>query len=243
MTTVLACENLTRIYRTEAEEVRALDGVSLDVKAGEFVAIMGASGSGKSTLLHLLGGLDRATSGKLVLDGIAYEKLSSRELTHLRRRRIGFVFQFFNLIPTLTAAENIVLPLLLDGRRENPALLQRLFDELGLRDRARHKPAQLSGGQQQRVAIARALITEPSLILADEPTGNLDSHTAEEILKQFRRYCDQAGRTVVLVTHDPKVAAYADRVITLQDGKIADEVQMGGKAHAGRVLDSLAESL
>ncbi len=243
MAPVLSCADVIKTYQTDAETVRALAGVTLQVMPGEFVAIMGASGSGKSTLLHLLGGLDRPSSGTVQVDGTNLGALSDRELTLVRRRKIGFVFQAFNLIPTLTTEENILLPLLLDGRKENRPLLEQLLQELGLKDRARHKPGQLSGGQQQRVALARALITEPALLLADEPTGNLDSRTATEILSLLRRCCDQLGRTVVLVTHDPKVAGYADRIITLRDGRIIDETVMGGSQNARSSLAGLAESL
>jgi putative ABC transport system ATP-binding protein len=240
---MLDCRDLRKVYRTDAEEVYALRGVDLQVAAGEFVAIMGASGSGKSTLLQLLGGLDHPTDGRILLDGCEYGKFSAKELTLLRRRRIGFIFQFYNLVPTLTADENIQLPLMLDGRRPDPALYSRLIDQLGLAGRTQHKPGQLSGGQQQRVAIARALMTEPAVVLADEPTGNLDSITAEETLWLLRNSCDQRGQTVVMVTHDPKAAAFADRIITLKDGRIVGEIQMGGADHAGHPLAGLAESL
>jgi putative ABC transport system ATP-binding protein len=243
MEAILSCEGLHKAYQTQAETVRALNGVDLAVRPGEFVAVMGPSGSGKSTLLNLLAGLDRPSEGLIRLEGQDLGRLSDRNLTLLRRRRIGFVFQFFNLVPTLTAEENILLPMLLDGRRVDQALLGRLLADLGLAERARHKPDQLSGGQQQRVAIARALVTEPALILADEPTGNLDSQSAEDILRMLRHACDERGRAIVMVTHDPKAAGFADRVITLRDGKVVSEVEMGGKGHARTNLARVAESL
>lgn len=243
MEAILSCKGLQKVYQTQAETVRALNGVDLAVRPGEFVAVMGPSGSGKSSLLNLLAGLDRPTEGHILLEGQDLGQLGDHDLTLLRRRRIGFVFQFFNLIPTLTAEENILLPMLLDGRRVDQAFLGRLLADLGLADRARHKPDQLSGGQQQRVAIARALVTEPALILADEPTGNLDSQAAEDILRMLRHACDELGRAIVMVTHDPKAAGFADRVITLRDGRVVSEVEMGGKEHARNNLARVAESL
>jgi putative ABC transport system ATP-binding protein len=243
MTMMLTCDDLRKEYVTEAERVKALDGVSLRVAQGEFVAITGVSGSGKSTLLQLLGGLDKPSSGRITLDGIDYGGLTGKQLTHLRRRKIGFVFQSFNLLPTLTAEENVRLPLLLDGQREDRRRVAYWLAQVGLGDRGHHRPAQLSGGQQQRVAIARALASEPALVLADEPTGNLDSHTADAIVQLLRRSCDEFGRTVVMVTHDAKAAAYADRIITLSDGRIRDEVRLGGEANARNPIDRLAESL
>ncbi len=206
--------------------VEALRGVDFAVQRGEFVAIMGPSGSGKSTLLHLLGGLDQVTDGEIWLDDTRLSQLDDDALTLLRRRQIGFVFQFFNLLPTLTAAENIALPMLIDGQdaaqhRDRIAALIRL---VGLEDRQHHRPHQLSGGQQQRVAIARALVTQPSIILADEPTGNLDSKSSTMILALLRKACDEEQQTIVMVTHDSHAAAIADRVVFLKDGKIVHNI-------------------
>ncbi|MDQ7030837.1 MAG: ABC transporter ATP-binding protein [Ardenticatenia bacterium] len=197
------------------------------VRRGEFVAVMGPSGSGKSTLLYLLGGLDRPTDGDIVLDGHSLSRLDDDEITLLRRRRVGFIFQFFNLVPTLTAEENVVLPLLIDGQdvRRHVDRVTALLELVGLADRRDHKPDQLSGGQQQRVSIARALVMEPAILLADEPTGNLDSKSGTGILELMRRSCDELGQTIVMVTHDPKAAGYADRVVFLKDGRIVDELR------------------
>jgi putative ABC transport system ATP-binding protein len=209
--------------------VVALAGVDLAVQRGEFVAIMGSSGSGKSTLLHILGGLEAPSEGSVCIDGVETARLSDRELTLLRRRKIGFVFQFFNLLPTLTARENIELPMLIAGRR--PAEFRSLQDTfvrlLRLEAVLDHRPEQLSGGEQQRVAIARALLTEPDLILADEPTGNLDHAAGMELLEYLWSGCAHMGRTVVMVTHEAKAAIYADRVVLLRDGRIVDEVLLG----------------
>jgi len=209
--------------------VRALDRVSLEIGEGDFLSIMGASGSGKSTLLHLLGGLDYPTSGEIFMGDQPMSKMSDDQITVFRRRKIGFVFQFFNLLPTLTAEENIALPLLLDGKRLNDVRprVERMLDLVGLRRRAGHKPDQLSGGEMQRVAIARALVIDPMLLLADEPTGNLDSKTGEDILHLIKRTAEQKNLTVVMVTHDPKAAAYGDRILVLKDGVIASDDHMG----------------
>jgi putative ABC transport system ATP-binding protein len=204
--------------------VRALDGVNADFAVGEFTAIMGPSGSGKSTLLHCLAGLDRLTAGEAFIAGVELSSLTDKAMTQLRRERIGFVFQTFNLIPTLDARENILLPLMLGGRKPEAGWLARLTGSLGLDDRLRHRPAELSGGQQQRVAMARALVTHPSLVFADEPTGNLDSKSATELLDQMRAAVDELEQTVVMVTHDPRAAAYADRVLFLTDGRIVKEL-------------------
>ena len=204
--------------------VRALDGVTLDFRRGVFTAIMGPSGSGKSTLLHCLAGLDKPTSGYVYVGDTLLGTLDDRHLTRLRRDRIGFIFQAFNLLPTLTAAENITLPLALAGRRPDPAWFDRVVDVVGLRDRLGHRPSQLSGGQQQRVAAARALLTRPEIIFADEPTGNLDSRTGGELLSFMRRAVDEFGQTIVMVTHDPKAAAAADRVVFLADGRVVDDL-------------------
>jgi putative ABC transport system ATP-binding protein len=200
--------------------VNALQGVDFGVEKGEFVAIMGPSGSGKSTLLHLLGGLDAPSDGEVMLGGRRLAHLSDDDITIVRRRQIGFIFQFFNLLPTLSAAENVALPLLIDGRSldEYRLRIDELLTLVGLGDRQDHKPDQLSGGQQQRVAIARALVTDPVIVLADEPTGNLDSESGTEILQLLRRACDEKQQTIVMVTHDPKAAEYADRIVRLKDG-------------------------
>jgi putative ABC transport system ATP-binding protein len=222
---LIQTENLTKIYGSGETAVTALDHVNIRVKEGEFVAVMGPSGCGKSTLLHLLGGLDRSSEGKVVIDGTSLADMKDDDLTRLRRQRIGFVFQFYNLIPVLTAAENASLPVTLDGvkpaeaRKRAAEWLQRF----GLGDRLNNRPDQLSGGQQQRVAVARALMAEPALILADEPTGNLDTRSGDEIAALLRDVTKKYGRTVVMVTHDPRIAAYADRIIFLKDGKIVDE--------------------
>ena len=224
---VLMAENLTKEYHLGKHVVQALNDVNFAVEKGEFVAIMGPSGSGKSTLLHLIGGLDKPTSGDITLAGQKLGKLSDKNLTLLRRRNVGFVFQFFNLLPTLTAEENINLPVLIDGKSlaKYKARLDSIFDLVGLADRRRHKPEQLSGGEQQRVALARALITEPSIVLADEPTGNLDTRTGSAIMDLLRRSCDELEQTVIIVTHDPRAASYADRVVFLRDGNIVTEMR------------------
>jgi putative ABC transport system ATP-binding protein len=213
-----------KIYGTGATAVRALDGISAEFAAGEFTAIMGPSGSGKSTLLHCLAGLDKLTSGQVLLGDVSLGALRDKAMTVLRRERIGFVFQAFNLVPTLTAHENVVLPLTLGGKRPDQAWVDELSRTLGITDRLGHRPAELSGGQQQRVATARALITRPDLIFADEPTGNLDSKSATELLTQIRKAVDEYRQTVVMVTHDPRAAAYADRVLFLADGRVVREL-------------------
>jgi putative ABC transport system ATP-binding protein len=200
--------------------VRALDGVSVDFPEGKFTAIMGPSGSGKSTLMHILAGLDRPTSGTVTIDGIDLSTLEDSELTELRRDNVGFVFQFFNLLPVLSAEENIMLPLKLAGRDPDPERFEALIAAIGIGDRLSHRPSELSGGQQQRVAIARALLAKPSVVFADEPTGNLDSHSSEEVLGLLRRAVDEFDQTVVMVTHEPGAAAIADRVLLLVDGRI-----------------------
>jgi len=227
-----------KVYGTGAAAVRALDAISADFASGEFTAIMGPSGSGKSTLLHCLAGLDRLTSGQVLLGDVRLGDLSDKAMTLLRRDRIGFVFQAFNLVPTLTAGENVVLPLTLGGKRPDAAWLAELVRVLGIADRLEHRPAELSGGQQQRVATARALVTRPELIFADEPTGNLDSKSAAELLTQIRRAVDEYRQTVVMVTHDPRAAAYADRVLFLADGRVVRDLQA---PTADRVLDAIRE--
>jgi putative ABC transport system ATP-binding protein len=220
---IVSAEDLCRTYGEGEATVRALDQVSVGFPAGELTAIMGPSGSGKSTLMHLLAGLDRPTSGTVVIDGIELGTLGDDALTELRRDKIGFIFQAFNLLPVLNAEENIVLPLSIAGRKPDKAWLDQLVDAVGLRDRLSHRPAELSGGQQQRVAVARALASRPAVIFADEPTGNLDSHASGEVLELLRRSVDDLGQTVILVTHDPDAAAYADRIVELADGRVVDD--------------------
>ncbi|QFG69812.1 ABC transporter ATP-binding protein [Ornithinimicrobium pratense] len=216
--------DLTKTYGRGETAVRALDGVSVGIEAQQFTAIMGPSGSGKSTLMHLLAGLDSPTSGRVFLGDTELTSLSDAQLTKVRRRAVGFVFQAFNLLPTLTARQNIRLPLDLAGRGVDPSWEQLVVDGLGLTDRLGHRPGELSGGQQQRVALARALLTRPEVIFADEPTGALDSATGAEVLALLRRSVDQWDQTVVMVTHDPNAAAVADRVLLLADGQIAGEL-------------------
>jgi len=230
MSIILETRELTRTFERGEQRVHALRGVSLSVPQGERVAIIGPSGSGKSTLLHLVGGLDRPTSGTVLLDGKAIESYSDAALSAFRRRRLGFVFQFFNLLPTLTALENVALPLLLDGRALSTVAPRatELLDAMGLAERVSHHPAQLSGGEMQRVAIARAMIADPLLILADEPTGNLDSATGEAVLRLMHDTIRARGLTLVMVTHDARAASYANRVITVRDGRIESESRPAG---------------
>ncbi len=223
----LQVEGLTRVYGAGDAAVRALDNVSLTVQRGEFVAVMGASGSGKSTLLHLLGGVDRPTSGRITLDGVSLYDQKEEELTVFRRRQIGLVYQFYNLVPLLTVEENLTLPLLLDGRSADPARVLDLLARLGLEGKRRAFPAQLSGGQQQRVAIARALVTHPALLLADEPTGNLDSAASESVMRMLTQLNETTGQTIVMITHDEALALRAKRILHLRDGRIVkDEVRL-----------------
>lgn len=223
---VLETQSLSKQYNLGSHQVDALRGVNFVVEEGEFVAIMGPSGSGKSTLLHLIGGLDQPSNGEISLAGQPLARLKDRQITLLRRRNVGFVFQFFNLLPTLTAEENITLPLFIDGKKikKNQQRLDQLLELVGLTDRRHHKPEQLSGGEQQRVALARALITEPAIVLADEPTGNLDTKTGTLIMNLLRRSCDELEQTIVVVTHDPRAASFADRIVFLRDGVIADQI-------------------
>ncbi|WP_051637645.1 ABC transporter ATP-binding protein [Rhodococcus sp. UNC363MFTsu5.1] len=218
-------QNLNKTYGSGDTQVRALDGVSADFARGEFTAIMGPSGSGKSTLMHCLAGLDSATSGSVMIGDTELTTLSDKQMTQLRRDRIGFVFQAFNLVPTLTALENITLPLDIAGRKADPSWLDNVLTRLGLKDRLDHRPSELSGGQQQRVACARALAGQPEIIFGDEPTGNLDSRSSGEVLAILRAAVDEFGQTVVIVTHDPRAASYADRVVFLADGHIVDELR------------------
>jgi len=231
-------EALTKIYGTGDTAVRALDHVDVSFRAGRFTAIMGPSGSGKSTLMHCLAGLDAATSGRVVLGGTDLSGLDDTALTLLRRDRVGFVFQAFNLLPTLDAKANVLLPLRLAGRQPEPEWFDTVVDVLGLRDRLGHRPSELSGGQQQRAAIARALITRPDVVFADEPTGNLDSRSGIDVLDLLRTSVRDLGHTVVMVTHDPAAAAYADRVVLLADGRVAGEID---EPTVDTVIDGLRE--
>jgi putative ABC transport system ATP-binding protein len=228
--------DVTKVYGKGETAVRAVDGISVEFPSRRLTAVMGPSGSGKSTLLHCLAGLDQITSGEIWIGDIALSGLSERQLTLLRRKHIGFVFQAFNLLPTLTAAENIELPLSIAGRKPDQAWYDRVIDAVGLRPRLSHRPAELSGGEQQRVAGARALVGRPTVIFADEPTGNLDSRSSAELLGFMRRSVDEFGQTIVMVTHDPNAAAYADRVVFLADGRIVDEML---EPTAERVLDRM----
>jgi putative ABC transport system ATP-binding protein len=216
--------DLTKVYGSGESEVRALDGVSVELHAGEFTAIMGPSGSGKSTLMHCLAALDTPTSGQVVVGGTELARLDDKDLTILRRRNIGFIFQAFNLIPTLTAEENILLPLSLAGAKPDQQWFDTVIDTIGLRDRLKHRPSEMSGGQQQRVACARALVSKPSIIFADEPTGNLDSASGADVLAFLRRSVDEFGQTIVMVTHDALAASHCDRVVFLADGAVVDEL-------------------
>jgi putative ABC transport system ATP-binding protein len=215
----------------------------VSVDEGEFLAIMGPSGSGKSTLLYLLGGLDRPTSGNVWLRDANLNSLDDKALSRLRRTELGFVFQFYNLIPVLSAAENVAMPLILDGVKRADALkrAEEALHKVGLQDRAKHRPAELSGGQQQRVALARALVSNPALIMGDEPTGNLDSRASDEVVQLLRRAADEWGRTIVLVTHDPRIAAYADRIVFLKDGQIVDENRLKGHGDAEQIREQLGK--
>ncbi|HEU5252809.1 MAG TPA: ABC transporter ATP-binding protein [Solirubrobacterales bacterium] len=224
---VVVATDLHRRYGEGDTAVHALDGVTTGFERDRFTAIMGPSGSGKSTLMHILAGLDKPTSGKVELDGVDITGLDDGELTQLRRDKLGFVFQFFNLLPVLTAEENLVLPLSIAGRKPDKAWVDQLVRTVGLEDRRTHRPAELSGGQQQRVAVARALVSKPAVVFADEPTGNLDSKASADVLQLLRQAVDEFGQTVVMVTHDPVAAAHADRLITLQDGKIVSDAAPG----------------
>ena len=227
-----------KIYGQGDNIVRALDGVTVSFDEGAFTAIMGPSGSGKSTLMHCLAGLDSLTSGAVYIGSTYLANLDDKALTRLRRDKVGFVFQAFNLLPTLTAEENMTLPLALGGQDPDPAWLETVVSTVGLKDRLRHRPSELSGGQQQRVAVARALVTRPQIIFADEPTGNLDSRSSGEILAFMQRAVKELGQTIVMVTHDPTAAGHADRIIFLADGRIVDEMR---EPTADRVLDRLKQ--
>ena len=235
---LVRAERLIRRYGDGDTAVEALAGVSIGIEAGRLTAIMGPSGSGKSTLMHLLAGLDVPTEGTVVVDGVDITKLSEKKLTLLRRETIGFVFQFFNLLPMLTAEENITLPLAIAGEKVDPVWLEELLDTVALKDRRNHRPAELSGGQQQRVAVARALITKPKVLFADEPTGNLDSSSSREVLALLRRAVDEWGQTIVMVTHDAGAAAMADRILFIADGKIVRDLE---ESTAAEVLAAMQE--
>ena len=231
---ILSATDLRRDYGEGEAAVHALNGVSVDFPQGHFTAIMGPSGSGKSTLMHVLAGLDRPTSGEVRIEGDALGELDDKQLTRLRRDKLGFVFQFFNLLPVLSAEENILLPLRLAGRDPDPDRLRTLIEAVGLGDRLSHRPAELSGGQQQRVAIARALLAQPAIVFADEPTGNLDTSSSAEVLGLLRRAVDDFGQTVAMVTHDAQAAAVADRVLVMVDGEVVADEQAGSQE---QVLD------
>jgi putative ABC transport system ATP-binding protein len=233
---VLSAEDVTRRFGEGPTAVDALRGVTLGVETGRLTAVMGPSGSGKSTLMHILAGLDRPTSGTVTVAGTEITALDDTDLTKLRRDRIGFIFQFFNLLPMLTAEENVLVPLRIAGRDPDPEWYRELVDRVGLRDRLSHRPSELSGGQQQRVAIARALVSRPTIVFADEPTGNLDSQTSGEILELLRLMVEGFGQTTLMVTHDPQAAAIADRVLFIADGRLVDDL---GKSSAGEIVQKM----
>jgi putative ABC transport system ATP-binding protein len=233
---VVAGAGITRTYGSGETAVHALRGVSVEVMSGKLTAVMGPSGSGKSTLMHIFAGLDKPTDGEVWISGTALAELNDTELTKLRREHIGFVFQFFNLLPMLTARENIVLPLSIGGKKADPAWLEELTTTVGLKDRLTHRPSELSGGQQQRVAIARALVSKPTVMFADEPTGNLDSRTGSEILALLRESVDGYGQTTIMVTHDAHAAAIADRILFLADGEIVRDL---GPSTSNEILAAL----
>ena len=235
---VVTARGVTRVYGAGDTAVNALCGVDLDVERGRLTAVMGPSGSGKSTLMHILAGLDKPTEGDVTIDGTSIAELSDTELTKLRRKHIGFIFQFFNLLPMLTAEENITLPLELGGSKIDKEWVDSVIERVGLSDRRKHRPSELSGGQQQRVAIARALISKPTVVFADEPTGNLDSTTSQEILDLLRESVENLGQTFVMVSHDPKATAISDRTLFLADGLIVKEL---GKASSHEVIETMEQ--
>jgi len=235
---VVVADEITRVYGSGDTAVQALQGVSVEIEAGRLTAVMGPSGSGKSTLMHILAGLDQPTSGTVTIAGTEITSLGDNDLTKLRREHIGFVFQFFNLLPMLNAKENVLLPLTIAGEKPEDGWFDNLVEEIGLKDRLSHRPAELSGGQQQRVAIARALVSRPTVVFADEPTGNLDSTTSGEILELVRRSVDEYGQTTVMVTHDSRAAEMADRVLFLGDGRIVKELP---RSSAHEILVAMEE--
>jgi putative ABC transport system ATP-binding protein len=236
---IVSARELHRRFGEGEAAVDALVDVSVDLLAGRFAAIMGPSGSGKSTLMHILAGLDLPTSGTVSIDGVELTSLSDRDLTQLRRDRIGFIFQTFNLLPVLSAEENILLPLSIAGRRPDADWYDRLIDTVGIRDRLSHRPAEMSGGQQQRVAVARALVSRPSVVFADEPTGNLDSKSSSDVLELLRHAVDDFGQTVVMVTHDAHAAAHADRLLVLADGRVVHDGEGATAEHALDLMKSV----
>jgi putative ABC transport system ATP-binding protein len=235
---IVTAGRVSRRYGEGEAAVEALRDVSVGFPAGRFAAIMGPSGSGKSTLMHILAGLDRPTSGTVSIDGVELTHLDDRELTRLRREKVGFIFQTFNLLPVLSGEENILLPLSIAGRKPDPEWFDRLIDTVGIRDRLSHRPDELSGGQRQRVAVARALISRPAVVFADEPTGNLDSRSSQDVLELLRQAVDEFGQTVVMVSHDAHAASFADRLLVLEDGRI---VRDGGAVSAEQALDLMKE--
>ena len=227
---ILTCEGVRKMYGSGNNQVAALDGIDLTVSKGEFVAVIGASGSGKSTLLHILGSVDKPTSGKVTIDGTDLSKLNQTQAAIFRRRKVGLVYQFYNLIPTLTVQKNILMPLALDKKKPNKEYFEKIVSSLGIADRLEALPGQLSGGQQQRVAIARSLIYRPALLLADEPTGNLDQKNSGEIIDMLKLSNRNLKQTILLITHDEKVALEADRIVTIEDGRIVSDERKGGKS-------------
>ncbi len=240
MDSIVSATDVRRRYGEGDAAVNALAGVTVGFERGRFSAIMGPSGSGKSTLMHILAGLDRPTSGSVTLDEVEITDLDDADLTRLRRDKLGFIFQFFNLLPVLTAEENVVLPLSIAGEKPDAEWIERLIDTVGLDDRRTHRPAELSGGQQQRVAVARALASKPAVVFADEPTGNLDSKSSEEVLGLLRRSVDELGQTVVMVTHDPEAAAHADRLLVLRDGLVVHDAEAGSADEVIELMKAVA---
>jgi putative ABC transport system ATP-binding protein len=237
---IVSASDLHRRFGEGEAAVEALDGVTVSFERGRYSAIMGPSGSGKSTLMHVLAGLDRPTSGSVVIDGQELNGLDDAALTNLRRDKLGFIFQFFNLLPVLTAEENITLPLSIAGHKPDEEWLKRLVETVGLGDRLTHRPSELSGGQQQRVAVARALVSRPAVVFADEPTGNLDTKSSEEVLRMLRAAVDEFGQTVVMVTHDPEAASYADRLVVLRDGHIVHDAVAGSAEQVIELMKDVA---
>jgi putative ABC transport system ATP-binding protein len=235
---VVSASGISRRFGDGETAVTALHGVTVEIERGKLTAVMGPSGSGKSTLMHILAGLDKPTDGSVMVDGTDITQLNDDALTRLRRDKIGFVFQFFNLLPMLTAKENMLLPMAIAGREPDDGWLNTVIDEIGLRDRLAHRPSELSGGQQQRVAIGRALLSRPTVLFADEPTGNLDSNSSDEILALLRRSVDSVGQTVVMVTHDPRAAAIADRLLFLSDGAIVKDL---AGADENQIVDAMKD--